>query len=95
MRNTHIGSEWIVPARYIISFPYFPRQTVFYTPSTITISEGQKLTGNLTCAPNTRNNRDLDISIAFKLDGEKQASRVDYKMCVVLPCIATTVVFFN
>ena len=95
MRNTHIGSEWIVPARCIIPFQYFPRQTVFYTPSTITISEGQKLTGNLTCALNARNNRDLEFSISFKLDGEKQASGVDYKICVVLPCIATIVVSFN
>ena len=95
MRNTYIGNEWIVPARCIISFQYFPRQTVFYTPSTIIISEGQKLTGDLTCALNTRNDRDLDISISFKLDGEKQASRVDYKICVVLPCIATIVVSFN
>ena len=95
MRNTHVRSKWIVPARCITSFLYFPRKTVSYTPSTITISGGQKLTDNLTCALNTRNNRDLEISISFKLDGEKQASRVDYKICVVLPCIATIVVSFN
>ncbi|KAL4078309.1 S-adenosyl-L-methionine-dependent methyltransferase [Scleroderma yunnanense] len=56
------------------------KQTVFYTPSTITINEGQKLVGNLSCAPNARNNRDLDISVSFKLNTEDEATKVDYKM---------------
>ncbi|KAI6040234.1 S-adenosyl-L-methionine-dependent methyltransferase [Pisolithus marmoratus] len=60
------------------------KQTVFYTPSTITINEGRKMHGRLSCAPNARNNRDLDISITFKLDGEEE-TKVDYKMCVILP----------
>jgi len=59
------------------------RQTVFYTPSTITISEGQKIRGRLTCAPNTKNNRDLDITISYGTDGTELT--VEYKMCVVFP----------
>ena len=56
------------------------RQTVFYTPSTITISEGQAIRGRLSCAPNTKNNRDLDITIAYETDGQEVT--VEYKMCV-------------
>jgi hypothetical protein len=58
------------------------RQTVFYTPEAITVGEGDELTGTLTCAPNARNNRDLDITIAYEC-GDVQ-NTVDYKMCVFL-----------
>jgi protein arginine N-methyltransferase 1 len=54
------------------------KQTVFYTPSTVTISEGEKITGTLSCAPNARNNRDLDITIEYT--SGKQTTKVDYKM---------------
>jgi len=54
------------------------KQTVFYTPSTITISEGEKINGTLTCAPNARNNRDLDITIEYSAGGG--TTKVDYKM---------------
>ena len=60
------------------------RQTVFYTPKTITISEGQKIRGKLSCAPNTKNNRDLDIKITYETEGVEKET-VDYKMCVVFP----------
>ena len=48
------------------------RQTVFYTPDTLTVSAGQKITGQLSCAPNARNNRDLDITIAYKVEGGEE-----------------------
>ena len=60
------------------------RQTVFYTPSTVTISEGQKIRGRLACAPNTKNNRDLDITISYETE-EAGKMVVEYKMCVVFP----------
>lgn len=60
------------------------KQTVFYTPSTITIAKGQEITGVISCAPNARNNRDLDISISYAVgDGEEENPEevtVDYKM---------------
>jgi hypothetical protein len=62
------------------------RQTVFYTPSTITISQGEKIRGRLSCAPNTKNNRDLDITISYETDGREVIA--DYKMCVVFPIFA-------
>lgn len=59
------------------------RQTVFYTPNTITISEGETIEGTLSCAPNARNNRDLDITIGWTAP-HGQTETVNYKMCVVL-----------
>ncbi|KAH7913461.1 S-adenosyl-L-methionine-dependent methyltransferase [Hygrophoropsis aurantiaca] len=57
------------------------KQTVFYTPSTLTVSEGQKITGQLTCSPNVKNNRDLDIIISYAAEGdETSAANVEYKM---------------
>ena len=56
---------------------------MFYTPDTLTVSAGQKITGQLSCAPNARNNRDLDITIAYKVEGGEE-TEVHYKMCVAL-----------
>ena len=59
------------------------RQTVFYTPSTITISQGEQIRGRLSCAPNTKNNRDLDITISYETAETEVIA--EYKMCVVFP----------
>ncbi|KAI0266986.1 S-adenosyl-L-methionine-dependent methyltransferase [Gloeopeniophorella convolvens] len=59
------------------------KQTVFYTPDTLTISEGENITGELSCAPNARNNRDLDITISYSTRDSSQKReeyRVEYKM---------------
>ncbi|KAJ2919910.1 hypothetical protein MD484_g392, partial [Candolleomyces efflorescens] len=57
------------------------KQTVFYTPSALTVSEGDKIVGNLSCAPNKRNNRDLDIEISYKVEGsEEEEVKFQYKM---------------
>jgi protein arginine N-methyltransferase 1 len=60
------------------------RQTVFYTPSTLTVTQGDNIVGRLSCAPNRRNNRDLDITCAYKLEHAEEETSVHYKMCVVL-----------
>ena len=54
---------------------------MFYTPDTLTVSEGEVIAGTLSCAPNARNNRDLDITIAYETPKGGKVS-VDYKMCV-------------
>ena len=64
----------------------FVRQTVFYTPSQMTVNDGDQITGQLTCAPNARNNRDLDITIAYKVSNEAEEKVVQYKMFVVFSC---------
>jgi len=51
----------------------------------MTVSTGDKIVGSLTCAPNARNNRDLDISITYKVEGDETESKMDYKMCVNPP----------
>ncbi|KAF8325273.1 protein arginine n-methyltransferase [Cantharellus anzutake] len=57
------------------------KQTVFYTQSTITINEGETIKGELSCKPNARNPRDLDIAIFYEVDGSLPSSDViEYKM---------------
>ena len=53
------------------------------------MSEGQNVKGFVTCAPNSRNNRDLDITFEYEVEpeagaavGETQKAVVQYKMCV-------------
>jgi hypothetical protein len=58
------------------------RQTVFYTPHTLRVSEGEKITGKLTCSPNARNNRDLDIAISYSTPNSER-TQVNYKMCAL------------
>lgn len=74
------------------------KQTVFYTPETITVSvrltvgartneltvqEGETIRGELSCAPNSRNNRDLDIVIDWEVEGQEPCKgSMTYKMCV-------------
>ncbi|KAN0109741.1 protein arginine N-methyltransferase [Russula decolorans] len=55
------------------------KQTVFYTPHTLRISEGEKIVGKLACSPNARNNRDLDINISYSTPNSER-TRVHYKM---------------
>ncbi|KAH9949588.1 S-adenosyl-L-methionine-dependent methyltransferase, partial [Amylocystis lapponica] len=55
------------------------RQTVFYTPQTLTVSQGQKITGRLSCAPNARNNRDLDILITYRTGASEPETEIQYK----------------
>jgi protein arginine N-methyltransferase 1 len=63
------------------------RQTVFYTPGTsLRVAQGEEIKGTLTCAPNNRNNRDLDISITYGTESSGE-TRFDYKMCV-LPSVS-------
>lgn len=57
------------------------KQTVFYTPDTITVSKGDKITGNLSCAPNKRNNRDLIIGLDWSVEGSHPSEgKMSYKM---------------
>ncbi|KZT11010.1 S-adenosyl-L-methionine-dependent methyltransferase [Laetiporus sulphureus 93-53] len=55
------------------------KQTVFYTPNTITVSAGEDISGRLTCAPNARNNRDLDITITYRVRDDPE-TEIQYKM---------------
>ena len=64
------------------------RQTVFYTIDPIPVLNGDFIQGTVKCAPNQRNNRDLDIVIEYALDasetdggGDRLAKdKIEYKM---------------
>ncbi|KIP08415.1 hypothetical protein PHLGIDRAFT_104363 [Phlebiopsis gigantea 11061_1 CR5-6] len=56
------------------------KQTVFYTPDTLSLQVGDQITGELTCAPNARNPRDLDIALSYSAPNDEQPTTVQYKM---------------
>jgi len=45
------------------------KQTILYLDETVTICSGETLSGEISCKPNRRNKRDLDIGVALKLKG--------------------------
>ena len=45
------------------------KQTVFYLPDPITICKDETLSGEISCKPNLRNNRDLDIGVTLQFEG--------------------------
>ena len=60
------------------------KQTVFYLTNVATVEEGEHMVGELTCRPNDKNRRDLDIRIQYHLESEDQKRRItgtgQYKM---------------
>ncbi|KAK3826135.1 MAG: S-adenosyl-L-methionine-dependent methyltransferase, partial [Benniella sp.] len=59
------------------------KQTVFYTKDALTIRRDETITGELTCSPNARNPRDLDIVISFDFQGQQMSleEKNEYRMC--------------
>jgi protein arginine N-methyltransferase 1 len=58
------------------------KQTVFYTPSMIVVNKDETITGTLSCTPNAKNPRDLDIAIEYRFEGRdcSATERVAYNM---------------
>jgi len=58
------------------------KQTMFYVPDTVTVCAGETLHGQLTCKPNHKNKRDLDIAIAFQFQGKHSTvdTTVEYRL---------------
>ena len=46
------------------------KQTILYLPKTLTICQGEQVKGSLKCKPNSNNNRDLDIDLSVKFNGQ-------------------------
>jgi protein arginine N-methyltransferase 1 len=42
------------------------KQTVFYLEDTLIVHQGDEISGDITCAPNARNPRDLDIALRYE-----------------------------
>ncbi|KAG8803538.1 type I protein arginine N-methyltransferase Rmt1 [Serendipita sp. 399] len=51
------------------------KQTVFYTTEPIAVYQNDVIQGMLTCKPNERNNRDLDIVVEYELDADNAIQR--------------------
>ena len=58
------------------------KQTIFYTRQTLTICEGEEISGTISCKPNPNNNRDLDISMDVVFDGQhsKMDTKLEYRL---------------
>jgi len=59
------------------------KQTVFYIDDTLTVKNKEVIKGKITCKPNQKNPRDLDISISYTFQGELSNSQGSYEfhMC--------------
>ncbi|KAJ2846382.1 Nuclear SAM-dependent mono-and asymmetric methyltransferase [Coemansia brasiliensis] len=59
------------------------KQTVFYTRDTLTVCKGDTIKGNISCAPNSENPRDLDITIDYQHSGKEESSEghMEFRMC--------------
>ncbi|KAF2663721.1 S-adenosyl-L-methionine-dependent methyltransferase [Microthyrium microscopicum] len=61
------------------------KQTVFYIPTVLTVTDGEYISGVLETKPNTKNRRDLDIKVTYKLETDditrNAEGQAEYKMC--------------
>jgi protein arginine N-methyltransferase 1 len=59
------------------------KQTVFYLHNHLAVRKGEMISGKFSLSPNAKNERDLDLKISYKFEGE--SGNVDtqhfYKMC--------------
>ena len=58
---------------------------MFYLSDVLTVEEGEAVSGALSCKPNEKNRRDLDIMIDYKLETQEEKrmaeGHCEYKMC--------------
>lgn len=63
------------------------KQTIFYMTKALTVAAGEELKGTIQVKPNTSNHRNLDITIQYHFDPQKDSTRESYhetmvyKMC--------------
>lgn len=46
------------------------KQTVMYLKDPITVCAGEEIKGSISCGPNERNPRDLDIGLSLEFEGK-------------------------
>jgi len=46
------------------------KQTVFYLEDVLSMKKGEEIRGEFNCKPNSKNFRELDITISYKFQGE-------------------------
>lgn len=50
------------------------KQAVLYLHDVLSVRKGETITGTLSCRPNTKNPRDLDIDVSYTLKGRYQTA---------------------
>jgi len=58
------------------------KQSVFYLEDVLSINQNEVISGTLTCKPNVRNPRDLDISIQYDFVGEHMQVKASQEFCM-------------
>lgn len=58
------------------------KQTILYLEDAITVCAGEKLSGTLSCKPNQKNRRDLDIGLELEFDGSysKVSKKLSFRL---------------
>jgi len=59
------------------------KQTVFYLTDVVAVDAGDAIRGDISVAPNAKNNRDLDIVISYEVVGQasdNKKERIEYRM---------------
>lgn len=59
------------------------KQTVMYLDDVLTINEGETITGTISCRPNAKNPRDLDIGVKYEFKGaeDESSAELNFHMC--------------
>lgn len=62
------------------------KQTVFYLKNDLMVSEGDRISGKISCRPNANNPRDLDIELTYahvdgKTSNQVASGHLEYLMC--------------
>ncbi|KAK7714159.1 Nuclear SAM-dependent mono-and asymmetric methyltransferase [Diaporthe eres] len=61
------------------------KQTVLYLKDVLTVQQGETVHASMTCKPNEKNRRDLDIQLSYKLETTEATRAAEgsctYKMC--------------
>jgi protein arginine N-methyltransferase 1 len=58
------------------------KQTVFYLHDSLVVCKGEEITGEISCKPNKKNRRDLDIGISLSFHGQHSSidKSLDYRL---------------
>lgn len=58
------------------------RQAVIYLHDVLNVCKGEVITGTLSCKPNAKNPRDIDIELSYKFNGSKHKSSDTHFYCM-------------
>jgi len=58
------------------------KQTVFYLDDVLSIRQNETIFGQLSCRPNAKNPRDLDIGLDYEFNGGNMSSKSSNKYCM-------------